>query len=57
VADFYQTGAITTLHRLGPSDLERLEEDLGRFSRSRPISLVLPCLHAELRDVALKGII
>jgi glucosyl-3-phosphoglycerate synthase len=57
VADFYQTGAITTLHRLGPSDLERLEEDLGRFSKSRPIALVLPCLHAELRDVALKGII
>jgi glucosyl-3-phosphoglycerate synthase len=57
VADFHQTGAITTLHRLGRSDLERLEEDLCRFAVDRPIALVLPCLHAELQDVALKGII
>jgi glucosyl-3-phosphoglycerate synthase len=57
VADFHQTGAITTLHRLGPTDLDRLEEDLGRFSAARPIALVLPCLYAELQDVALKGII
>jgi glucosyl-3-phosphoglycerate synthase len=57
VADFHQTGAITTLHRLGPTDLDRLEEDLGRFSATRPIALVLPCLYAELQDVALKGII
>jgi glucosyl-3-phosphoglycerate synthase len=41
MADFHQTGVITTLHRLGPTDLHRL----------------LPCLHSELRDVALKGII
>jgi glucosyl-3-phosphoglycerate synthase len=57
VADFHQTGAITTLHRLGQSDLERLEDELGRFSTARPIALVLPCLFAELHDVALKGII
>lgn len=57
MADFHQTGAITTLHRLGPTDLDRLEEDLGRFSATRPIALVLPCLYAELQDVALKGII
>jgi glucosyl-3-phosphoglycerate synthase len=57
VADFHQTGAITTLHRLGQSDLDRLEDDLFRFATARPIALVLPCLHSELRDVALKGII
>jgi glucosyl-3-phosphoglycerate synthase len=57
VADFHQTGAITTLHRLGPRDLPRLEADLLEYSDARPIALVLPCLHAELRDVALKGII
>jgi glucosyl-3-phosphoglycerate synthase len=57
VADFHQTGAIATLHRLGASDLERLEEELCRFSEGRPIALVLPCLYSELRDVALKGII
>ncbi len=57
MADFHQTGAITTLHRLGPRDLARLESDLLEYSEVRPIALVLPCLHAELRDVALKGII
>jgi glucosyl-3-phosphoglycerate synthase len=57
VADFHQTGAITTLHRLGPTDLGRLEDELGRFAAARPIALVLPCLYAELQDVALKGII
>ena len=51
-------GSITTLHRLGPTDLERLEDELCRVSRPRrPIALVLPCLIRELRDVALKGII
>jgi glucosyl-3-phosphoglycerate synthase len=57
VADFHQTGAITTLHRLGSTDLERLEDELARAEASRPIALVLPCLYTELHDVALKGII
>jgi len=57
MADFHQTGAITTLHRLGPAGVARLEDELLRYSRQRPLALVLPCLHAELRDVALKGII
>jgi len=55
--DFHQTGTITTLHKLGPSGLRRLEEELLGHARVRPIALVLPCLHSELRDVALKGII
>ena len=57
MADFHQTGVITTLHRLGPEDLDRLEAEIAEHARGRPIALVLPCLHAELRDVALKGII
>jgi len=55
--DFHQTGAITTLHKLGPQGLRRLETELLGHARVRPIALVLPCLHSELRDVALKGII
>jgi glucosyl-3-phosphoglycerate synthase len=55
--DFHQTGVITTLHRLGPRDLARLEDEVSRHAEQRPIALVLPCLHSELRDVALKGII
>jgi len=60
VADFHQTGAITTLHRLhrfGTPDLERLEDEIRVHAHARPIALVLPCLFDELRDTALKGII
>jgi glucosyl-3-phosphoglycerate synthase len=60
VADFHQTGAITTLHRLhrfGTPDLERLEDEIRVHAHARPIALVLPCLFDELRDSALKGII
>lgn len=60
VADFHQTGAITTLHRLhrfGTPDLERLEDEIRVHAHARPIALVLPCLLDELRDTALKGIV
>ena len=57
MADFHQSGAITTLHRLGNPDLGRLEDELLGYSRSRPVALVLPCLHAELGGPALKGIV
>jgi len=57
VADFHQTGVISTLHRLGRGDLGRLERELVEHGRARPIALVLPCLYSELGDVALKGII
>ncbi|MBW2242561.1 MAG: glycosyl transferase [Deltaproteobacteria bacterium] len=57
MADFHQTGVISTLHRLGRADLRRLERDLAVHGNDRPVALVLPCLHSELKDVALKGII
>jgi glucosyl-3-phosphoglycerate synthase len=57
VSDFHQTGVVSTLHRLGRRDLARLERELGDPSRSRAVALVLPCLHGELHDIALKGII
>jgi glucosyl-3-phosphoglycerate synthase len=57
MGDFHQTGVITTLHRLGRIDVERLEQELLSFGEVRPIALVLPCLHSEVRDVALKGIV
>ena len=57
MADFHQSGAVTTLHRLGRPDWRRLEADLLRHSRSRPISLVLPCLYQELHGPGLKGIV
>jgi glucosyl-3-phosphoglycerate synthase len=57
VADFHQSGVITTLHRLGAVDAARLERELLAYSRVRPIALVLPCLFSELRGPGLKGIV
>ncbi len=57
MADFFQTGAVTTLHRLGKLDLPRLERDLGEFVKETPIALVLPCHVRELGSPALRGIV
>jgi len=57
MADFHQSGVITTLHRLGSPGVERLERELLDHGRVRPIALVLPCLFSELRGPALKGIV
>jgi glucosyl-3-phosphoglycerate synthase len=55
--DFFQTGAVTTLHRLGKLDTPRLERDLLEFARETPIALVLPCHVRELGSPALRGIV
>lgn len=57
MADFHQSGVITTLHRLGEPGLARLEAELQRYSRQRPVALVLPCLFSELRGEGLPGIV
>ena len=57
MADFHQGGVITTLHRLGRPNVERLERELASHSNARPIALVLPCLISELRGPGLKGIV
>lgn len=57
MADFHQTGVITSLHRLGEPDLSRLEAGLVRCSDERPIALVLPSLHSEIHGPALKRIV
>jgi len=56
MSDFYQTGAVATLHRLGPTDLPRLERELGQFAQETPIALVLPCHIREVGTKALRGI-
>lgn len=57
MSDFFQNGAIATLHRLGPSNLLRLEEELRQFAEESPIALVLPCHVRELGGKALKLIL
>jgi glucosyl-3-phosphoglycerate synthase len=57
MADFFQDGAMATLHRLGKPNIEHLERDLLEFSTQAPIALVLPCHVKELGTPALRGII
>ena len=57
MGDFYQHGVITTLHNLTKRPLDDLEEELMRFSKRRPMSLVLPSLFSELEGPALGPIL
>lgn len=57
MADTSQASALATLHRLGPTDVSRLERELEKFSAERPIALILPCHINELGSDALKLII
>src|SRR6266536_1033273 len=57
MADFYQSGIVATMHRLGDFQIERIEKELESHSRIRPIALVLPCLYSELDGPALGPIV
>ncbi len=57
MADFFQPGMITTLHRLRKGNLERMEMELEYYSKHNPIALVLPSLYSELKERALKNIV
>ncbi len=56
MADFYQTGVVTTLHRLRPDSVGRLEKDLEKYARRTPIGLVLPALASEFDSPAMRQI-
>lgn len=57
MADFHQSGVISTLHRLGEADLITLENALSKFVQTRPVALVLPCLYSELEGKAIHIIV
>jgi glucosyl-3-phosphoglycerate synthase len=57
MADFYQTGVVSTFHRFGNINLERMEGELADFNRSSPIALVLPATYAELEAPAIEQIV
>ena len=57
MADFYQTGIITTLHKLGSPDTEKIEAELEIYTKKQPIALVLPALCSDVKSVAMKGIV
>ncbi len=57
MADFYQNGIITTFHNLQQRSLDAMESELRKFSKSRPMCLVLPSLFSELEGEALPNIV
>ncbi len=57
MADFYQGGVITTLHKLTERPLAELEAELARFGRRHPMTLILPSLYSELAGPALARIV
>ncbi|MGD8875201.1 MAG: glycosyl transferase, partial [Gammaproteobacteria bacterium] len=57
MSDFFQNGIITTLHKLRERPIAELEAELLRFSRVRPMALILPSLYSELQGPALPNII
>lgn len=48
MSDFQQTSRLATLHDLGDRPICALIEEVTRFSQSRPIALVIPCLGQEI---------
>jgi glucosyl-3-phosphoglycerate synthase len=56
MSDFFQNGVITTFHRLGTLNVDKLEDQLKSFSKIRPIALVLPSLYREYASGALPNI-
>jgi glucosyl-3-phosphoglycerate synthase len=54
MADFHQSGLVATFHKLGETNLDRIESELSWYSQERPIALVLPSLYSELEGEALK---
>jgi len=57
MSDFFQTGVVATIHRLGSPKLERLEEQLAYFAEQQPIALVLPALYSEFEKPAMEKIL
>jgi glucosyl-3-phosphoglycerate synthase len=57
MADFHQTGTVSTLHRLDPGNVDTLEQELEAAAARRPVGLVLPCLFSEFSQPAIHHII
>lgn len=57
MADFYQNGIVTTMHNLAQRSNADLEAELKKFSKARPMGLILPSLFSELEGDALPAIV
>lgn len=57
MGDFYQNGLVTTLTDLNKRTVEDLEDELLKFSKVRPLGLIIPSLYSELKKPALENIL
>ena len=57
MADFFQTGVVTTLHRLNRNDDDVIEAELVAISDNNRIGLVLPALYVEFEHPAMQQIV
>ncbi|RLQ88199.1 glycosyl transferase [Notoacmeibacter ruber] len=57
MSDFHQTGAITTFHNVTRREEDGLIEEVARYAKFRPVTLVLPSLFSELEGAALEKIV
>lgn len=57
MGDFYQNGLVTTISNLHNRPLENMEEELIKFSKKRPMGLIIPSLYSELQGEALPNIL
>ncbi len=57
MADFMQAGSITTIHALKPDHWQRLDGELRRWRRRKPLGLVLPALYSEFESPAIYQIL
>jgi glucosyl-3-phosphoglycerate synthase len=57
MSDFYQTGVVSTLHRLGQPDLKALESELKQHGKHRPIALILPTTFSDFQGEAFRNIL
>jgi glucosyl-3-phosphoglycerate synthase len=57
MSDFYQTGVVSTLHRLGQTDLKALEAELKQHGKHRPIALILPTTFSDFQNQAFSNIL
>ncbi len=57
MSDFAQSGLISTLQQLNSAHLPTLEKELGKWAKTRPIALILPCHGADLERPAMAHIV
>ena len=57
MGEFSQNGVVANLHDFSTRTTDQIEKDLEKFSATRPMELILPCLYSELEGDALPKIV